>query len=112
MFYNFVDAAPPSVQVDFNMTDEEGHLPALARAVSGVLLERPHIGQRVIAQDADGNVAEALIGEIRGELLELYLLPATMADVGDVVQTGTIPLVGEIEAVSEIVDTVQELLLV
>ena len=68
-------ASPPEILVDFNMTDERGTLPALARHIRGLRPDGLYVGQRMTAVDADEITAEAVIYSMDGELLRLFLLP-------------------------------------
>ena len=70
-------ATPPEILVDFNMTDERGVVPALVKHIRGFRPATLYVGQRFLAVDADENTAEALVFSVEGQLLRLYLVPAS-----------------------------------
>jgi len=74
--YGYLDTTPPTALVDFNMTDARGVVPALRRNLFGLVPDRLTRGQRLVAEDADGNTSDAIIYSVDADVLELFLLPA------------------------------------
>ena len=94
----FIETTPPTVLVDFNMT-QDGVVPALRSRLTGLVPDRLFVGSRIRTIDHDGNTADAVVQRIAGDVLDLYLLPAAPVELVSMGFSSTV-IEGQIEIAS------------
>jgi hypothetical protein len=77
MITRYIKLAPPYVNFDPHMVEDDGLVPALARHVRGFSQGPIAVGQEVRACDEEGRIFEAIVARIEGGTLLLEIVSSS-----------------------------------